>query len=143
MIQLTIQLIGQSSSWFHCKVAGIICSKEAALYYLFIKIFCFFYKNVSWEYKKGRGDSWVSEFFSLQKFCIPAHCLRAGIFIFMRFSISFSVHKSSLITILDIFSGGHACYPGQQLVWWKGLKLLLSKFLICIKFSSKEGPQQS
>ena len=42
----------------------------------------FFCKNVSWEYqKKGRGNLWVSECWSLQDFCIPAVCIAAGIYL--------------------------------------------------------------
>ena len=33
----------------------------------------------------------------------------------MHFSINFQGNKSPLITILDIFSGDPACYPGQML----------------------------
>ena len=61
----------------------------------------------------------------------------------MSFSINFQGNKSPLIAILDIFSGDPAFYPGHKLFCWKGPKLLVSKFIICLKFFRKEGPQQS
>ena len=64
----------------------------------------------------------------------PCHLHSSWYFSYMRFSMNFQVDKSPLMTILDVFRGGPACYPGQQLVWWYGPKLLLSKFINCIIF---------
>ena len=47
----------------------------------------------------------------------PCPLISNWYFSYMRFSINFLGNKSPLMTILDLFRGGPACYPGQQLVW--------------------------
>ena len=71
----------------------------------------------------------------------PCPLLSSWYCYYMHFSITFQGSKSPLMTILDVFTGGLACFPGQQLVWSKGPKLVSSKFIICIKFFGKEAQQ--
>ena len=62
--QYTSFIKSTSSSWFQCNNAAAVPWKETALSNGISYIF--FYKNVSWEREKGRGELCLSKCWSLQ-----------------------------------------------------------------------------
>ena len=114
-----------SSSWFHCNDAAVIPSKETVLNN--DTSYIFFFKNVSWEYEKKRETRVMCKGVLITSGALhPCPLLSSWYFSYMRFSITFQGNKPPLMTILDLFRGSPACFPGQQLVWWNRPKLLLS-----------------
>ena len=79
-----------SSSWFHCNDAAVIPSNETAL---INDTLCL--ENMRKHFRSSASLPFAQQL----------------VFSYIRFSMDFQVNKSPLITILDVFRGGPACYP--------------------------------
>ena len=106
-----------SSSWFHCNDFAVIPSNETALNN---DTFYFFPKKLYLENMRKRERGVIGKQVLITSGVLHPCPLHSSnwYFSYMRFTINFQGNKLPLMTILDLFRGGPACYPKQQLVWW-------------------------
>ena len=107
--------IKYTSSWFHCNDAAVIPLNEKAVnndtsYIFSAKMYL---ENTGKRQRTVMGK----QVLITSEVLHPCPLLSSWYSSYMHFSINFLGNKSSLMTILDLFKGGPACYPGQQLVW--------------------------